>query len=102
MVCWGHTFQVSGLRWPDIWYGSSGSGTGADPEPVPDAEHPNLGPDGRDPGPENKSYPLDQSRFPVSLGEMYRFRERTAQRAVPTWAFYNNRIFLYPDVAGGD
>ena len=30
-------------------------GCGHGPEPVPDAEHLNLRPEGRDPGPENKS-----------------------------------------------
>jgi hypothetical protein len=36
---------------------ASGTGTGAGPEPVPDAEHLNLEPEGRDLGPENSLSP---------------------------------------------
>ena len=45
--------RVSGLGCSGIGYGSSGTGTGAGPEPDPGAELLNLGPGGRDLGPEN-------------------------------------------------
>ena len=59
----------SGLRSQQsgIGYGLSGAGTGADPEPVPGAEHLNLIPEGRDLGPENESCPQVIFQFPVSL-----------------------------------
>ena len=50
----GKTSSGLGSRQSGIRYGSSGSGTGAGPEPDPGAEYLNLGPDGRDPGPENE------------------------------------------------
>ncbi len=36
-----------------------GYGCGPEPEPAPAPEHLNLGPDGRDPGPENDFIPTD-------------------------------------------
>ena len=62
---WRETFSGLRSRQSGIRYGLSGSGTGAGPEPVPDAEHLNPGPDGRDPGPENE---IPVSGFPLRGG----------------------------------
>ena len=63
----GDTDTSSGLRsrQSGVRFGLSGSGTGAGPEPGPSAEYLNLGPDGRDPGPE--SLYLLSSYYTLSL-----------------------------------
>ena len=62
----------SGLRsrQSGVRFGSSGTGTGAGPKPVPGAEHLNRGPDGRDPGPENEFITADaMSSHPYPVSE---------------------------------
>ena len=57
----GETSSGLRSRQSGIGYGLSGTGAGPEPEPVPGAELLNLGPDGRDLGPENESRQLGQN-----------------------------------------
>ena len=60
-IIFGSQVSAIGSQVRVFWFGY-----GCGPEPAPDAEYPNPKPDGRDPGPENESYPQVIFRSPVS------------------------------------
>ena len=64
----GETSSGLRSRQSGIGYGLSGTGAGPEPEPVPGAELLNLGPDGRDLGPEKRVLAVSGWRLEIQRG----------------------------------